>query len=339
MADLASLMKVAPISGGMMIGQSHDSELATADMERQRLAALVQELQTKQQFDQQANPLRIQEMGLKNRGLEAGLPGIVADASLKGSQAAKAAGTLQTDIDAGNALNEGKIAEEKSKLVNRLTNDLINFSNVVDQVPAPLRAGTLKQIMTDAGYKMNSPMAQQLFQQFTADPDNMSKNMLALSEKIGRAAAQRSPAYHQRLDEQDLQGRQKLDEIKAQGVENRRLEAIRVEGRKQAAAAKANQESNSIWDQVRSGKLKLNEMPAAFTAAARKAASEEERDAMLLEAQKAADLIRLKAETPKPGTVDAAGTSGLPEAKRAPNPYAKDGGPKPGTKENPIKLD
>lgn len=250
MADLASLMKVAPISGGMMIGQSHDSELATADMERQRLAALVQELQTKQQFDQQANPLRIQEMGLKNRGLEAGLPGIVADASLKGSQAAKAAGTLQTDITAGNALNEGKVVEEKSKLVNRLTNDLMNFSVQVDQVPAPLRAATLKQMMTSAGYKMDSPMAQQLFQQFTADPDNMSKNMMALSEKIGKAAAQRSPAYHQRIDEQVLQGAQKLKEIGAQGAQQRSLEQMRIDAGKYAKKQQSTDLESVIQTQL-----------------------------------------------------------------------------------------
>ena len=45
MADLASLMNVAPITGGMMIGQQANSELATAAATREELAQKIQELQ------------------------------------------------------------------------------------------------------------------------------------------------------------------------------------------------------------------------------------------------------------------------------------------------------
>jgi hypothetical protein len=93
---------------------SREADAQYADM--QTALSKAEEIQAAKQkfaYNEQNNPLLVQHQGLVNQGLQQGLPGITADSSLKTTNAAKAAGTLSSDIAKGNSANEKAILEDK----------------------------------------------------------------------------------------------------------------------------------------------------------------------------------------------------------------------------------
>ena len=96
---------------GSREADSQYADMQTALKEAQALQAAKQ----KYAYDEQNNPLLMQHQSLQNQGLQAGLPGITADSSLKATNATKAAGTLSSDISKGISANETAIDEDKLK--------------------------------------------------------------------------------------------------------------------------------------------------------------------------------------------------------------------------------
>jgi hypothetical protein len=117
MSDLSSLMQIAPYAGTYMAGQQNVADLAQKNAETQRLQQLIQSLQIANQQSQTMNPLLVQHQSLQNQGLEAGLPGIQAESSKKQSEAKLKAGTLDSDIEAGNSANQTKLTQDKVKQI------------------------------------------------------------------------------------------------------------------------------------------------------------------------------------------------------------------------------
>lgn len=195
MADLASLMNVAPITGGMMIGQQNQSEMATAEVERQRLAQLVQELQLKNQQSQGMNPLLQQQQQLQNQGLQAGLPGIQAKSLMDQLTAQQKQGTIGTDTAAINSGNISKIRQNKSSDLASLQQDLLKYGSTLNNVPVPMRASVLHSLMVAGGHNMDDPASAQLLQSITADPENMPQNLQKAAEHLGNIAKVQDPNY------------------------------------------------------------------------------------------------------------------------------------------------
>lgn len=195
MADLASLMNVAPITGGMMIGQQANSEMQTADVERQRLAQLVQELQLKNQQSVGMNPLLQQFQQGLNDAQKAGLPGIQAKSLSDQLAAQKQQGTLSTDIDAGNSTNQNTVRSNKQRDMDSLQQDMLKYSDEMARTPVPMRAGALRTLMEGNGHSMDDPTSAALLQTITSDPENMPQNLVAAAGHLGKIKASQDPTY------------------------------------------------------------------------------------------------------------------------------------------------
>jgi hypothetical protein len=153
MADLSSLMRIAPVSAAGMTGAGFESDMLNKQVERQRLSQLVHELSIKNQQSQVMNPLLAQEKGLQNQGLEAGLPGIAANSALAGTNATKAAGTLQTDIAAGNSKNQTSQVEDIGKQAATMATMIGKMGAALEAVPDEpgARATAWTQMLQQSG--------------------------------------------------------------------------------------------------------------------------------------------------------------------------------------------
>jgi hypothetical protein len=115
MSDLASLMQVAPISAAGMIGQQNQSQLQTADVERQRLAELIAQLQQQTKFNEQDQPGKLEHQNLLNQSLTAKIPGERANSDLARTNADKGARTLDSDVATHIDENSTKVTENDVK--------------------------------------------------------------------------------------------------------------------------------------------------------------------------------------------------------------------------------
>ena len=106
---------MGPAFASSMAG-SREADSQYADMQTAlKEAQALQDAKQKYAQNDQMNPLLVQHQSLQNQGLQAGLPGITADSSLKTTNAAKAAATLPSDISKGISANETAIDEDKFK--------------------------------------------------------------------------------------------------------------------------------------------------------------------------------------------------------------------------------
>jgi len=195
MADLASLMNVAPITGGMMIGRQANSEMDTADVERQRLAQLVQELQLKNQQSVGMNPLLQQFQQGQNDAQKAQLPGIQAKSLMDQLTAQQKQGTIGSDTSAAISGNENAVRENKQKGLDALQQDLMKYGSTLDSTPVPLRAGKLISLMQASGHNMDDPNVQNLVGTIISDPQNMHTNLQAAADHIGAIRKAQDPTY------------------------------------------------------------------------------------------------------------------------------------------------
>ena len=84
MADLATLMHMAPSTGAMFTGMQFDSDMQDADMKRQELAQLIAQRAAEEQRKQALAPYDLEKARLANETTRAQLPGVQADSRAKG---------------------------------------------------------------------------------------------------------------------------------------------------------------------------------------------------------------------------------------------------------------
>jgi hypothetical protein len=186
-SDLASLMRIAPVTGAGMAGATHSSDMLNDRANRDRLAAMIQELSIKNQQSQVMNPLLAQHQGLQNQGLEAGLPGIVADSALKGTNATKAAGTLQSDIATGISNNDTTQTENIGKRAATMATMLGKMGAALEAVPDTpdgARANAWTQMVERSGLG-KVPGVAEFLQGFQKTPTSQLPQALQqFSEKV-----------------------------------------------------------------------------------------------------------------------------------------------------------
>lgn len=317
MADLSQLMQVAPNTGAFFTGQNHASDQQKALLQRQELAATLAKMQQEMEFNSQANPLRLEQMGLTNKTTSAQLPGIVADSEKKGLDTRMTRETFDTTRDTTNSTNKLTQMGNHIKQAQAISDVFTNAAVEVQEMPPPMRAARLRQIVSQHQMDPNSPEVQQFVVQASENPNILVQRANLIKQNI----AQNTPAYIQALAQEKLRGENNLAEARVRNAGNLAVAQENRQSKVEAAKARAGTAANNIFQQVMSGKLKAAEMPAAFTTAARFAKDEEERDFLLQEASRAAEMLLARPNArPQPQLKDGEIVSEVPE-----NPYAATG--------------
>jgi hypothetical protein len=166
MADLSSLMKIAPITGAGMVGAEHAQGMQTEALRQRQLEQMIAELMQKNQESQQMAPERLRHQQLQNQGLQLGLPGIEADSSKKASDAALKAGTLQTDISSGNAKNVAETGKAQAEQMASMSKVLGQLGIELEQTPdvPGARSSVLMKRLEAIGVNPQDPKHQPMIQ-------------------------------------------------------------------------------------------------------------------------------------------------------------------------------
>jgi hypothetical protein len=237
MSDLSSLMQIAPTVGAGFIGRNQALEEDTTRLKQQELADIIAQRAAEAQQKSQMNPLMMEHQRLVNQGLEAGLPGLLAESRSKGYKADKEAATMDSDIQAVNAANADKIDEDKVKKVDRMRKFFTESSQVLKDTPVPARAAQMQNLMVGSGLDPNHPMAQALMGKLQANPDNFPEVMAQLNDRLGDLAAKANPATNASMRNMDVQ-RASAEKVAA-GNNATSLEVARIN-----AAARENAASS-----------------------------------------------------------------------------------------------
>lgn len=195
MADLASLMKVAPITGAGFIGAQQSQERLSEALKQQELQQTIAKMQQEREQSSQMNPLLLQKQQLLNQTMQAELPGILE--KLKESQLKNKAteGTLDTTIAATNAENNNKMDKEKYDQMGRMSQAFINMAPELEQVPAPARLSYMTGKLKSFGIDPNHPFVQSLTTKLGQNPDAMPDTLYKIGSRMGQVQALQNPAY------------------------------------------------------------------------------------------------------------------------------------------------
>lgn len=191
MADLSQLFQYSPEVAGILLGQQNALDQEKSRLGNTDLAQRIQLEAAKGQREADLFPLEKENKSLTNQGLAAGLPGIQANSDLAKTNAQKGAATLESDIAAAKAKNQGTIDDEKLTTLKRSVSTLTDLGNQMASVPAPLRRQYLEQAIKTTNMSESSPIVQMLRQM---DPNQMPQFASALAKRLGDQALQMSPA-------------------------------------------------------------------------------------------------------------------------------------------------
>jgi len=177
--------ELGPGTGAAWAGE-REALAQQADLQEQLLQQQRQrELMLKNAQSEKINPLLVQHQGLQNQGLELGLSGITADSSLKATNAAKAAGTLATDISAGNSNNQTTIGANQVKQGLANGQLLAQAAATLEATPPVLRTQQLMGMLKQYGIDPQSPQVQGIVSKIP--PEQMPAALRKLGEQVARS--------------------------------------------------------------------------------------------------------------------------------------------------------
>lgn len=138
---------MGPAFASSMAG-SREADSQFADMQTAlKEAQALQDAQQKHAQNAQMNPLLVAHQSLQNQGLQAQMGGHWADSSLKTTNAAKAAGTLTSDIAKTNSANDVAIDEDKFKRMQAAQQRLQMWGAQFEGAQGPGAKEAVKQAM------------------------------------------------------------------------------------------------------------------------------------------------------------------------------------------------
>jgi hypothetical protein len=194
MSDLTSLMQMSPGMGGFYMGQNQANNTAMDQLKMRELADLVQQRALESQQKQQMNPLLQEHQRLQNQGLQAGLPGITAEAQTRQQAAQKGAATLQSGIEATNATNQKTVDDAKYEKLTKTRDVMLQAGPVLSQVPPPMRGAAFRQMIEQAGMNINNPQVQAILAQAQNNPEGFPQMIAQMAEQLGKQATMMNPA-------------------------------------------------------------------------------------------------------------------------------------------------
>lgn len=299
---------------------------ATASMfagEREQLAqdAALQDLVSKQEAIREAqlkniqtekmNPLLITEKEAQNR------KALVDAALAEGTQ--------------GYKLSEANNKAEVDNLQTAATRQA-HFSKVLQDasvflqgVPPVQRFSALASMAKEQGLDINNPAFAPIIKQAQSlDPNKLPTMLGNFSTQLSQLAAKNSAAYIQAMDVAKEHSRSAAN-VAEIGAKSR-----------EAAAAARNKGTQTIEDLVKSGKMTAEKAAVSFYGAAQFETDPVEKQRLLTMAQTYEQFAMQQRQATQAGKPDVGQIANLPTTQLPPS---MGGGPKLGTKENPIKLD
>lgn len=119
MADLSSLMRIAPTTAASFIGASHRSEQQDAELKRMELEHLIRQRLSEDQRKSELHPFELDKIGLANQTSRAALPGVGATAEslmldAEKKRATQASGIAATNFENNNTVRQGALGQLES---------------------------------------------------------------------------------------------------------------------------------------------------------------------------------------------------------------------------------
>jgi hypothetical protein len=245
MADLASLMKIAPGTAAFMMGESQSQARESEALKQRELQGIIEERLNKMRTDQQMTPLNVRAKELSNLGLEADLPGKQAHSRKLGTEADLASATYPSDATSKLSTNETTVTKNNSAQLTQVANAFGQMGVLLENEPEPTRAAKFRSLMEQG--LGNSPQAQQFYSAFSQVP---ASKLPAALRAFQSELVKQSPEYMRTMDQEALQGKNRLAVVDRQVAGASALEDKRI------AAGKYNraQHVKSVQDRLAAAK-------------------------------------------------------------------------------------
>lgn len=336
MSDLSTLFQYAPITAGGFVGINQGNQEIQDRYKQQELAGIVAKNQQEMEQSSQMNPLKLQNQGLINQGLQADLGGKQADSDLKALAAAAKAKTQDSDIQTTLAVNQGKIGEEGAKAASRAQDFLFRAGATLQSVAPLQRAQAFRQMMEDEKMNVNNPQLQNFLLLAQQHPESFPDAVSAYASKLGDTMLAMDPKAQAEMKSSKIRAAAEVQSAGIHAGATVKAAEIGASGRVAAAKARAAATAGNWFEQVKLGKLKASELPIVLEqeAKAADALGDEDkatalRDLARRQAQTNLDVKAPKGETPIPG-ID----RNKPEPQFGKNPKSRG----TGTADDPIIL-
>lgn len=241
MADLSTLFKYAPTTAAGYIGIDQAQQEQMNRLKQEELADLIRQRAMEASQKAEMHPFELERARLGNQKASAELPGIIGDSSLKQTNAAKAAGTLSSDIEAGNIKN-------KMQVYQTLGQHLGSMSSAIDGNPSAPPHAVLAQQLQAAGIPDSA--AQRLLQKYANVPANeLSKKLKEDSDRILRE----NPDYAKTMDERKMQEEGANKRAAGNNATSIRVAEIQAEARKKQVLAAEQQMDATVQKALQKG--------------------------------------------------------------------------------------
>jgi hypothetical protein len=282
MADLSTLMNIAPFAGSYATLQTNDSENALRASETARVQQLVKDLQQQHSFNDQANPLKLAGLDLHNQYEQnVHLPEGLQDVQSKTLKNQTTAATQSSTIDATNAGNQLKTAEDKSALARDMQGRLLRIGAEVQSTPAPLRYQALSTAFEKEGIDSSHPLAQNMIQKLKSyDPTAFGQYITQQADTFGKIASLQDTKYRGETESANTRAAaEKYSANVRAGAEkyaaDQHLEGTKYLADQRLAGVKARSSaSTDVMQGVLSGKVSPDKGAVAMMAQAQKALDE-----------------------------------------------------------------
>lgn len=259
MTDLSQLL--GPGTAALWAGQNQrlEQEKSMADAERVKME--IEKLRQRQAFDSQQNPLLLEQQRLTNAGLEAGLPGITADAASKGIDVRKKKATFDSDVYREQLDNLFKGDEARAKRTKMFGDTFVSFAPLLAQIPdAPgARINALKSLMQQAGIPVDGEAGRAFASVLANTPTAQLPETL---QRMGTNMVEMSAPYLQATGVAKINKEAQEQIAAGNNATQIKVANIQAEARKAAASGKAK--AVDIVEQVKAGKLSFEKAAVAF---------------------------------------------------------------------------
>lgn len=201
MADLSALFQYAPTSAGYMLGQTQAADLARQMVEQNQIQANTAETQQRTSQNAELFPLTKQNRDLTNQTLQAQLPGIFTKNAEDALTLERNQATKNSDIEAKNAENQGKVDDATLKRAQQGQQILMTVGNQLYGVAPPLRRAHLESVIKDMKLNEDSPVIKLLR---SVDPERMPDVASTLAARAGAQALAMNPAAQAQMYGHDV---------------------------------------------------------------------------------------------------------------------------------------
>ena len=222
---------LGPATAGMAAGyrerEASDTQQLANLLEQER----IREAQQKYQQSADKHPFTLEQLRLGNVTAEAGIPGIQADSSLKGTVATRAAAALQDNIDTDKYAAKTARLENIAKQHQQYEKVLSELGAHTAGIPAAAQPAAILSYLQSSGYDMEAPQIKNMLSRVaTMKPEDLQKAFSAEKEW----AAKHTPAFIQALQTEKQRGANSLEVAKVQGQNQANIEQIGINAGKYA---------------------------------------------------------------------------------------------------------